>query len=99
MIQVIPEFTDIESLKSLLSLVDLSTCLSNHAIGLPQDLHMHILKSLLPSKLCKFSLKIQLTGYSSKVLAWIQNTCASFDFKTWSVNDGTSFCYIDIKAE
>lgn len=98
-LQTIPVSPDIESLKAVLSLVDLSTCLSNHALGLPHDLHMHILKSLLSSNLCKFSLSIELSGYSSKVLGWIQNTCASFDFNTWSVNDGTSFCCLDMPTD
>ena len=98
-IQSIPKHSDINSLKCLLSLVDLSTCLSNHALGLPHDLHIHILKSLLPSACLSFSLSIHLSSYSSKVLGWIQNTCASFDYKTWSVNDGTYYLNIDFSAD
>jgi hypothetical protein len=98
LIQTVPECKDIETLKSVLSLVDLSTCLHNHALGLPNDLHIHILKSLLPHNLTKFSLSIHLSGYSSKILGWIQNTCASFEYKTWSINDGKSFCCISLST-
>jgi hypothetical protein len=99
LIQAITECKDIGSLKSVLSVVELSDCLFNHALGIPNDLHMHILKSLLPFKFTKFSLSIHLSGYSSKVLGWIQNTCTNFNYKTLCVHDTKSFCCLDVPSD